>query len=76
MTMFELVETLKISYHKRSYGFGAIVGVPASIIQEVIMVPVIGMDVSKENSVIQAFLRRNEPYGKAKQIYHNEQGFE
>ncbi|WP_269433125.1 hypothetical protein [Paenibacillus sp. E194] len=40
------------------------------------MVPVIGMDVSKENSVIQAFLRRNEPYGKAKQIYHNEQGFE
>ncbi|EPY08112.1 transposase IS116/IS110/IS902 family protein [Paenibacillus alvei TS-15] len=40
------------------------------------MEPVIGMDVSKGSSVIQAFLGRNEPYGKAKQIYHNEQGFE
>ncbi|WP_282600078.1 hypothetical protein [Paenibacillus dendritiformis] len=29
------------------------------------MEPVIGMDVSKGNSVIQAFLRRNEPCGKA-----------
>ncbi|MDG0871269.1 IS110 family transposase [Paenibacillus thiaminolyticus] len=40
------------------------------------MEPVIGMDISKGNSVIQAFLRRNEPYGKAEQIYHNEQGLE
>ncbi|WCF10173.1 phage portal protein [Paenibacillus thiaminolyticus] len=40
------------------------------------MEPVIGMDVSKGNSVIQAFLRRNEPSGKAEQIYHNEQGLE
>ncbi|XGA11860.1 transposase [Paenibacillus thiaminolyticus] len=44
--------------------------------KEGIMEPVIGMDISKGNSVIQAFLRRNEPYGKAEQIYHNEQGLE
>lgn len=39
------------------------------------MEPVVGVDVSKGSSVIQAFLRRNEAYGKLESIPHNENGF-
>lgn len=34
------------------------------------MEPVVGLDVSKENSVIQAFLQRNEVFGKMEIIPH------
>lgn len=39
------------------------------------MEPVVGVDVAKGTSVIQAFTRRNEPYGKVKTILHEENGF-
>jgi transposase len=39
------------------------------------MEPVIGLDVAKGTSVIQAFLRRNEPYGILENITHMESGF-
>ncbi|MGO4185139.1 hypothetical protein AB4Z17_28625 [Paenibacillus sp. TAF43_2] len=38
------------------------------------MEPVIGVDVAKGISVIQAFLRRNEPYGILENITHEESG--
>ncbi|BCG60694.1 IS110 family transposase [Paenibacillus sp. URB8-2] len=40
------------------------------------MEPVIGVDVAKGFSVIQAFLKRNEPWGKAISISHEQSGFE
>ncbi|WP_253947881.1 IS110 family transposase [Paenibacillus ehimensis] len=40
------------------------------------MEPVVGIDVAKGNSVVQAFLMRNEPYGKVEIISHGESGFE
>ena len=40
------------------------------------MEPVIGLDVAKGSSVFQAFLRRNESYGKPESITHGERGFE
>lgn len=40
------------------------------------MEPVVGVDVAKGSSVVQAFLRRNEPYGKLESIPHEECGFE
>lgn len=40
------------------------------------MNPVIGLDVAKGNSVFQAFLYRNKPYGKAESITHGDKGFE
>lgn len=40
------------------------------------MEAVIGLDVAKGASVFQAFLKRNEVYGKPKQIRHTEDGFE
>ncbi|GAB6926490.1 IS110 family transposase [Paenibacillus sp. JCM 10914] len=40
------------------------------------MGPVVGIDVAKGSSVVQAFLRRNEPYGKLESILHGESGFE
>ena len=42
---------------------------------EVIMEPVVGVDVAKGFSVVQAFLKRNEPYGKMISISHGEGGF-
>lgn len=39
------------------------------------MGPVIGLDVSKGASVFQAFIRRNEAYGKSETIQHTEIGF-
>ena len=39
------------------------------------MVPVVGMDVAKGASVLQAFWSKNEPYGKAESITHGETGF-
>ena len=39
------------------------------------MVPVVGMDVAKGASVLQAFWSKNEPYGKAESIVHGETGF-
>ncbi|WP_276358474.1 IS110 family transposase [Cohnella caldifontis] len=39
------------------------------------MEPVIGLDVSKGASVFQAFIRRNEVYGKPETIRHTEIGF-
>lgn len=39
------------------------------------MGPVIGLDVSKGASVFQAFVRRNEAYGKPETIRHTEIGF-
>jgi transposase len=39
------------------------------------MGPVIGLDVSKGTSVIQAFLKRNEVFGKSEAIKHTESGF-
>lgn len=73
--MFELVEATT-SHHKRSYGFGTIVGVPALYIREVVMEPVVGVDVAKGSSVVQAFTKRNEPYGKLESISHGKNGFE
>lgn len=40
------------------------------------MQPVVGVDVAKGSSVVQAFTRRNEPYGKPESISHGESGFE
>lgn len=40
------------------------------------MEPVVGVDVAKGCSVIQAFTRRNEPYGKSESMLHDEGGFE
>ncbi|WP_201318434.1 IS110 family transposase [Paenibacillus sp. EPM92] len=39
------------------------------------MEPVVGLDVSKGTSMIQAFLKRNEAYGKSESIRHTELGF-
>lgn len=39
------------------------------------MEPVVGVDVAKGFSVVQAFLKRNEPYGKMISISHGEGGF-
>jgi len=39
------------------------------------MEPVVGVDVAKGSSVVQAFTRRNEPYGKLESISHGERGF-
>lgn len=39
------------------------------------MEPVVGVDVAKGFSVVQAFLKRNEPYGKALRISHEKDGF-
>ena len=39
------------------------------------MEPVIGLDVAKGSSVFQAFLGRNESYGKPESIAHDEEGF-
>ncbi|MGM1050736.1 MAG: IS110 family transposase, partial [Bacillota bacterium] len=40
------------------------------------MQPVVGIDVAKGFSVIQAFIGRNEPYGKMENLRHGEEGFE
>lgn len=40
------------------------------------MEPVVGVDVAKGSSVVQAFRKRNEPYGKAVDIEHGTSGFE
>ncbi|WP_017688385.1 IS110 family transposase [Paenibacillus sp. PAMC 26794] len=40
------------------------------------MEPVVGVDVAKGSSVVQAFRKRNEPYGKAVDIVHGTSGFE
>ncbi|MNW52920.1 Transposase [compost metagenome] len=40
------------------------------------MEPVVGLDVAKGVSVVQAFLGRNEPYGILESITHEESGFE
>jgi transposase len=40
------------------------------------MEPVVGVDVAKGSSVVQAFTKRNEPYGKLESISHEESGFE
>ncbi|MFE6079477.1 transposase [Paenibacillus sp. NPDC057886] len=40
------------------------------------MEPVVGVDVAKGSSVVQAFRKRNEPYGKAVNIVHEQNGFE
>ncbi|AFH61878.1 hypothetical protein B2K_14330 [Paenibacillus mucilaginosus K02] len=40
------------------------------------MQPVVGVDVAKGFSVIQAFLRRNEPFGRMENLQHDEAGFE
>jgi len=52
------------------------VGVPANKNWEVVMEPVVGVDVAKGSSIVQAFLNRNEPYGKLESISHGERGFE
>lgn len=40
------------------------------------MKPVIGMDVAKGKSVAQAFIKRNNPYGRDQEILHTPKGFE
>ena len=40
------------------------------------MGPVVGLDVSKGTSMLQAFTERNKPYGKTKSIAHTPEGFE
>jgi transposase len=40
------------------------------------MEPVVGVDVAKGTSVVQAFIRRNEPFGKLESISHGDSGFE
>ncbi|KQN97865.1 IS110 family transposase [Paenibacillus sp. Leaf72] len=39
------------------------------------MEPVVGIDIAKGASVLQVFFKRNEPYGKAESISHDEIGF-
>lgn len=39
------------------------------------MGPVVGLDVSKGTSMLQAFTERNKPYGKIISIVHTEEGF-
>lgn len=39
------------------------------------MQPVVGLDVAKGFSVVQSFLRRNEPYGRMENLQHGEKGF-
>lgn len=38
------------------------------------MNPVIGLDVSKGESEVQAFLNKGIPYGKSFKIYHTSEG--
>ncbi|GFR39545.1 hypothetical protein PRECH8_28410 [Insulibacter thermoxylanivorax] len=40
------------------------------------MEPVVGIDVAKKFSVVQAFTKRNEPFGKPLTLSHEEGGFE
>lgn len=40
------------------------------------MQPVVGIDVAKGVSVIQAFIGREEPYGRMEKLQHGEEGFE
>ena len=40
------------------------------------MGPVVGLDVSKGTSTLQAFTDRNKPYGKMISIAHTQDGFE
>ncbi|RED57949.1 hypothetical protein DFP98_13546 [Cohnella phaseoli] len=40
------------------------------------MKPVIGIDVAKGMSVVQAFLRRNAPHGRDERIMHTPKGVE
>ncbi|MFE6074997.1 IS110 family transposase [Paenibacillus sp. NPDC057886] len=40
------------------------------------MKPVVGVDVAKGKSVVQAFTRRNSPYGRNQDILHTPKGFE
>lgn len=40
------------------------------------MQPVVGVDVAKGSSVVQAFRNRNEPFGKCIDIMHKKSGFE
>jgi transposase len=49
---------------------------PVNRVKEVIMHPVVGVDVAKGFSVIQAFIKRNEPYGRMRNLQHGEEGFE
>ncbi len=44
--------------------------------EEVAMEPVVGIDVAKKFSVVQAFTKRNEPFGKPLTLSHEEGGFE
>lgn len=39
------------------------------------MGPVVGLDVSKGSSMLQAFTERNKPYGKIVSILHTAEGF-
>jgi hypothetical protein len=73
--MFELVEAMT-SYNKRSYGIGCHRGSSGEFyFGRSVMEPVIGLDVAKGSSVFQAFLRRNESYGKTENVTHDERGF-
>ncbi|SEL27098.1 IS110 family transposase [Paenibacillus sp. OK003] len=40
------------------------------------MKPVVGVDVAKGKSVVQAFTKRNTPYGRNQEILHTPKGFE
>ncbi|MEK8129455.1 transposase [Paenibacillus filicis] len=40
------------------------------------MEPVLGVNVAKGSSIVPAFLKRNEPYGRLESIPHEESGFE
>lgn len=74
MTMFELVEAYDLVSQAKLW-IWTIVGVPANLIWEDEMEPVVGLDVSKGSSVAQAFVKRNEPYGRQVKIMHTESGF-
>ena len=72
-----LVET-SISYHKRGYGLQEGFGLPASSIMrgEIVVNPVIGLDVAKGVSQGQVFLDKGKPHGKGFHVTHTRPGLD
>lgn len=73
--MFELVEA-RPRMTSEAVELEPFVGIPANNTWRNKMKPVIGLDVAKGFSVLQAFVSRNQPFGKAKRIAHSKDGYE
>lgn len=75
MTMFELVEAFDLVSQAKLWVWNHR-GSAGNLIQDVVMQPVVGVDVARGSSVVQAFMKRNQPYGKLESILHGDSGFE